>query len=51
MTTADLQTLETKWVNPAEADISSGRRDWLGSDDEEVSRPDMFRRVKNLVIG
>ncbi|KAJ9137081.1 Amino acid permease [Pleurostoma richardsiae] len=42
---------KTKWVKPAEADISSGRRDWLGGDEEEVSRTDIFRKVKNLVIG
>jgi hypothetical protein len=43
--------IETKWVNPAEADISSGRRDWLGGLDEESGRPGIFRRMKNLVVG
>jgi amino acid transporter len=43
--------LETKWVNAAEADIVSGRRDWLGGIDEEFARKDIFGKVKALVIG
>lgn len=42
---------KTKWVNPVEADITSGRREWLGSSDEEEPRRDLFARVKNIVVG
>ncbi|KAH7127901.1 amino acid permease/ SLC12A domain-containing protein [Dactylonectria estremocensis] len=42
---------KTKWVNPSEADLTSGRRDWLGGPGEEVGRASLFRRVKNIVVG
>ncbi|KAF7554913.1 hypothetical protein G7Z17_g2531 [Cylindrodendrum hubeiense] len=42
---------KTKWVDPAEADITSGRREWLGSSDEEVPQKTLFSRVKNIVVG
>ncbi|KAH8895605.1 hypothetical protein GQ53DRAFT_744153 [Thozetella sp. PMI_491] len=41
----------TKLVDPAEADIASGRREWLETREDEVSGRDMFRRVRNLVVG
>lgn len=48
---ADSYESETKWVNPAEADITNGRREWLGGMDEEENRGGFFRKVKNVVVG
>ncbi|UPL03358.1 hypothetical protein LCI18_014292 [Fusarium solani-melongenae] len=42
---------ETKWVNPAEADITSGRREWLGGTDEETAPRGIFGKVKNVLVG
>ncbi|CAK7246287.1 MAG: hypothetical protein STHCBS139747_007914 [Sporothrix thermara] len=41
---------KTKWVNPAEADVNSGRRDWLG-DGEEVMPTTILGKIKRAVIG
>ncbi|EEU33381.1 uncharacterized protein NECHADRAFT_89541 [Fusarium vanettenii 77-13-4] len=42
---------KTKWVNPAEADITSGRREWLGGTDEETAHKGIFAKVKNVLVG
>ncbi|KAF3010262.1 General amino acid permease [Neopestalotiopsis sp. 37M] len=42
---------KTKWVNPSEADVTSGRRDWLGGVDEESSGSGLFKRLKNVIVG
>ncbi|KAK6087041.1 amino acid permease [Seiridium cupressi] len=41
---------KTKWVNPAEADITSGKREWLGSSDDESPRTGMLQKVKNVLM-
>ncbi|RSM01873.1 hypothetical protein CDV31_011157 [Fusarium ambrosium] len=42
---------KTKWVNPTEADITSGRREWLGGADEETAPRGIFSKVKNVLVG
>jgi hypothetical protein len=45
--------LETKFVKPAEADLKSGRRDWLeqGQDLENTKERSLFKKVRNIVVG
>ncbi|RDW73578.1 hypothetical protein BP6252_07485 [Coleophoma cylindrospora] len=42
---------KTKWVNPAEADLTSGRREWLQIADEEKVGRGFLGRAKNALIG
>lgn len=42
---------ETKWVSPAEADITSGRRDWLGGTEEEETQVGIVTKVKRVLVG
>jgi amino acid transporter len=43
----------TKFVNPVEADLKTGRREWLeqGDDEEQPGRSNIFRKVKTIVAG
>ncbi|EXJ78709.1 hypothetical protein A1O1_09111 [Capronia coronata CBS 617.96] len=42
---------KTKWIIPAEADLTSGRRDWLENNEEEKVGPGWYARIRNTVIG
>lgn len=50
-TKANICFVETKWVNPGEADLDTGRREWIPVADEEERTGGWFKRVKTAFIG
>ncbi|KAG4412649.1 hypothetical protein IFR04_014220 [Cadophora malorum] len=41
---------KTKWIVPADADLVTGRRDWLNPENEEMEKT-WFARARNVIVG